>query len=451
MSENGKPEANLPDWPALRGPLPPAVAYERGIWGKAHGAHSDYRWLARSRDFARGRSQLGRQLNLGLEDRPCVATAWRVVDGACYAAGSYPSRAADAAGRRGFLEKQVLEWHRQGAAPAVAGAFLLLPEVAALDDEVWWSRRAAAAWSDPTFALPIAGPGDRLTASELRLAEELAAGLAELRRSNVGDKRLAELYAAILEGRRPACLRGLKEPLPPRALAALMLPLPRELADRLSLAAWMPSSRGALAELGRNWDVVVCPDGFAAAAESCGQAGDHARRLARALLLGNPEELGKHEQPSPEEPSWDDTTAEMRHDLTRTTDRLIEEDLWHVWRRHARLQPRERLTTALAWLTSEVWSRGNAPAARIDTWNEVLDDIGTLRSAHMKRLCRGGRHTWPWIPPHQRLQLADLSAMASSLGDLVLLAESIEPEMAERLDATSLYRNVLLEFRFGGH
>ena len=78
---------------------------ERGIWGKAHGARSDFRWLARSAGFARRHADLGRRLNLGLEDRPRAFAAWRRSAIPATAVAAYPSRATDAAGRAAFPRK----------------------------------------------------------------------------------------------------------------------------------------------------------------------------------------------------------------------------------------------------------------------------------------------------------------------------------------------------------
>lgn len=469
------PVSDLQAWPALHGSLPTRLRYERGIWGKAHGARSDFRWLARSPDFGSGGADLGRRLNLGLEDRPRVFTAWNVVGGSAYAITAYPSRATDASGRRGFLEKQILEWRRDQGEPAVAVALTLLVEAARLDDEDWWTRQSEVDWTNPESCLFLSQPDvleDGLSEdglSEDRLTENLAEGLAELR-SRVGEDALTGLYAGLLGERVPACLPQ-DEPLPPRALACLLLPLPRELADRLSISSWIPSKRQMPGDLARRWDLLAGPV-YETPIESREAVWEQARRMAQAVLRADPSELedvslsedglsedagagasvevvgSVHEFPTTS--SWHDWTSAMRRNLTRTTDRLIEQELWSVWRRHARLQPRERLTTALAWLTSEVWIQADAPPADIDTWNEVLDDIATLKSAHMKRLCRDWGPSWPWIPSHEGRQLADLAAMAANLGDLARLAESVESDLPGSLASQPLYRRVLEESRYAG-
>jgi hypothetical protein len=284
-------------WPAL-GPtpvLPATLEYERAVWGKVHGESSDFRWIARSGGFDSGLAQLHDQLTFGVEDRPAVAQLW-LGGGRCLAVGFYRSRAVDSSSRRDSLEKQVLAWRRPPAQPAALGASVLLPHVAALDDEVWWGREANQDWSDPSFSLPIAPDQHRpLGVGEPELAAAIGSGVEALQA--VPAQALAALYGHILSGRRPAFLPGLGQPLPPAALAALLLPLPRAIADRLSLAGWVPSGRVPLADLAARWDVVVLPpdrmDLAAAAAAEDPQpslAGHEERgwALARALLGNDP-------------------------------------------------------------------------------------------------------------------------------------------------------------------
>jgi hypothetical protein len=347
---------------------------------------------------------------------------------------TYPSRAADAAGRRGFLEKQVLEWHPEGDLPAAAAGFVLLSEAASFDDADWWPRREEASWSEPDFVLALDACSRPL--SPRRLVEEVEKGRQELLESGVGEDQLTELYGGILGSLRPARLEGLGASLPPRALASLLLPLPRSTADRLSLTGWIPSSRGNLEDLGQRWDAVVCPPECrtsAAVGDVDGLFLKAAQILSRALLDGDPGPLKGFEIPA--SLTWEEWTAAMYRDLGRTTDRLIEQGLWKGWRAQATLPPRERLTTAMAWLTSDVWSRPGAPVPSRETWEYVLGDVGSLDRKRMKQLCAGpeGRHTWPWIPRHEAKQLEDLEQMVTDPEAAELLARSIEPERGRLL------------------
>src|SRR5579864_2137562 len=222
-------------WPALVPPplLPVTLEYERAVWGKVHGESSDFRWIARSGGFDRSLAQLQGQLTFGVEDRPAVAQLW-LGGSRCLAVGLYPSRAVFSSGRRDSLEKQVLAWHRMPDLPAAMGALVLLPHVGALGDEVWWGREANEDWLDEAFSLPIgADQHQPLGVGEPELAVAIGRGVEALQA--VPEAALAALYGHILSGRRPALLPGLDQPLPPAALAALLLPLPRGIADQLSL------------------------------------------------------------------------------------------------------------------------------------------------------------------------------------------------------------------------
>lgn len=284
-------------WPALAGvsaaSLPHFLAVERAVWGKVHGARSDFRWIAASRGFAvRGRG-LERELAVGIEDRPVRFPFWRAAPGLHVAGSGYPSRARDASGRGGALEKQLLAWRAEHSVPAGAAALLLLPRAAELDDGAWWGRAAPAAWdADPRFVLDLGGPLE-VPVSERLLAEAAARGIADLRARLVpdGGAALAEVFGALLAGRRPVLCPLGDQPLEPEALAALLLPLDRERADGLSLAGWLPSSRPPRADLGGSWDVVVHAGGRSRTAEATA-TDPRTRAMAAALLAGDPSLLG---------------------------------------------------------------------------------------------------------------------------------------------------------------
>ena len=78
--------------------------------------------------------------------------------------------------------------------------------------------------------------------------------------SKIGEENLAVFYGSCLSRRRGFSLET-PEPLPPSALAALLLPLPREVADRLSVAGWYPSKRRQDVETRELWSVIFTPPG----------------------------------------------------------------------------------------------------------------------------------------------------------------------------------------------
>ena len=170
------------DWPEIAPVLPatgelPVLHVEHAVWGKAHGARSDFRWIAHSPGFPID-SDLPRQLNFGAEDQPVRTQLWRNLNGLCYAVSCYPSRATDWSGRGGFLEKQIWAWDPAGV-PAALGALLLLPRIARETDKVWWDRSDDAPWQDPGFALPL--PSEKIPIQEAEVAETVERGIEALR------------------------------------------------------------------------------------------------------------------------------------------------------------------------------------------------------------------------------------------------------------------------------
>lgn len=251
------------EWPALcRAPHEPApLVVERAVWGKAHAAATGYRWLAASKGFERGiAGALENELNVGSEDEPERMVLWRNLGDRCLAVLCCRSRAIDTTRREGFIEKQVLQWHRPAGMPAALGALLLLPKVSTLTDEIWWRQREALrADADAVLTIDAADhPAVQWTEEEL--ATTIADGREQLLAEVASLEALESFYVALLAGDRPACLAGNRRPLSAAALATLLLPMRTDLADGVSLAGWVPSSRAALSELATRWDgVVVTP------------------------------------------------------------------------------------------------------------------------------------------------------------------------------------------------
>ncbi len=284
-------------WPALDllgQQLPSELPYQRAVWGKVHGAATDYRWIAATGSFAQGQQGVERQLVLGTEDAPHKSQHWRTTGGVHYALQCYPSRAVDAAGRSGLLEKQVLEWRREPAVPAVLGSLALLPWIADWTDEVWWPARGEPRLLESDFTLELdAATCPPVPVSAEAVARAIASGIEQLQQL-VSVEVLGELYARLLSGQRGVPLGGLEAPLAPEALAALALPLPRKLADRLSLAGWLPSTRVDPAALADSWDLVAAGDpDLVPAGDTAPDPGRLRRglRMAKALFDRDPGRL----------------------------------------------------------------------------------------------------------------------------------------------------------------
>jgi hypothetical protein len=279
-------------WPALDlggQELPSRLTCERGVWGKVHGAATDFRWIAATANFEAQRTGLERELALGaadVVDRP--ATLWRTVGDTSYAVAFYPSLARDASGRTGFLERQVLEWKRPPGVPAAAAALLLLPAVASLEATDWSEKRPQIVWSqdEDVMDLDAAAP---LPVSTSAIQEAIERGVAMLAEATTLDA-LTELYASLLAGGRAVTLKGLSAPLSPQAMAALLLPLPRDVADRISIAGWLPSSwlsPSGVDELRHCWDFVLGGATAIPVDDSAQPTADHrqqAQVMARSLL-----------------------------------------------------------------------------------------------------------------------------------------------------------------------
>ena len=286
---------NALNWPALdlRGELLPSrLTYERGIWGKLHGAASDFRWIAATSALAAPTKRLEEELPLGSADVPETATLWRTLGDTCYAVAFYPSGAVDAAGRAGMLERQVLEWQRPPDVPAVLGALLLLPAASRLEPVESLAQPSGIQWSEEDHAKDLSGAAP-LQVSAANIDELVEQGLRMLVESTT-EEALADLYAALLAGGRAVSLRGLTAPLPPAAMASLLLPLPRDVADQISVAGWLPSSwlsESGAQELRRCWDLVLggatgIPAG-AATAPTADQL-SQAQSMAQSVFAGSP-------------------------------------------------------------------------------------------------------------------------------------------------------------------
>ncbi|HBL29427.1 MAG TPA: hypothetical protein DD490_21555 [Acidobacteria bacterium] len=277
---------SLAAWPALEGgSLPPRIDHERGVWGKVPGSSSDFRWIAASSAFPR-RERIEQQLVLGSEDAPRTATHWRSLGELYVAMATYASPAADAAGRSGFLEKQIFTWRRAAAIPATLGAMALLPRVAQTNAGIWWDRRGSFNGEDPLLLSPQDHAPFAVSLGELE--ETVETGFSELE-TTVSEESLAAFYARLIAGHRAVPLDGLAAPLGPEALAALLLPLPRDVADRLSVAGWLPSRRAGVESLQSCWNATLGGEApVAPATEPTPEHQERGRRLARAIFSRNP-------------------------------------------------------------------------------------------------------------------------------------------------------------------
>ncbi|MFH1468444.1 MAG: hypothetical protein ABIO70_28905 [Pseudomonadota bacterium] len=292
---------SLHAWPGLPSPLTTgSLRFSRAIYGKAHGAPTDFRWLARSPGFP---TEPGIEAALGLgpleRDLDQRGVHWSALGrGSFLAQSSYPSRARDADNRPCPLERQALLWQGQlGITPALA-ALLMLPWCSDNPgDDLWWPKRDDPAWSDPAYVLALgAGDAPALDLDPDLLADTVTRGLRALtRRLDLAQLTSFFLHALSPDARGPLVLSGLADPLSPAAMACLLLPLTPEQARPLSMAGWLYSSRVQAAELGAHWKVVFCgepPGGYQPPVQpSSGPLFARARACAQALIDGDPTPL----------------------------------------------------------------------------------------------------------------------------------------------------------------
>jgi len=140
--------------------------------------------------------------------------------------------------------------------------------------------------------------------------------------------------------------------------------------------------------------------------------------------------------------------ALMRQEPATTTAQLIRHDAWLDWRHAAdqTLDQGARRTLAMHWMTSPVFAELRTDAAwqrppqwrrhrtaaqptvavdtTLETWHQVLDDLGRLSRDDCRLLGRPQTH-WPWIHPFQWDQSQDLAARCDSLEALAELVASL--------------------------
>jgi hypothetical protein len=140
--------------------------------------------------------------------------------------------------------------------------------------------------------------------------------------------------------------------------------------------------------------------------------------------------------------------ALMREAPEPATARLIERGVWLDWRRRAGgdLDPQTRHRLAMTWLLSSALDglRGESarkcpPQWRLDperdasvpladvpmeTWTQVLDDLGSLGLDEVRRLTQPSIR-WPWLYPFAERQMCDLGARCATPEALAALAKAL--------------------------
>jgi hypothetical protein len=193
--------------------------------------------------------------------------------------------------------------------------------VVELEEQLGWELSDRPEWVRPDFSIFLEPESVEVTEKKAR--DNAIAGLADLRDAAGEESRLAALYSALQPGGQlPAILAGLHRPLKPEGVAALLLPLSREWADRLSLAGWLPSKQVDTESFRRLWDVLACNQPPAALRPAV-EITQEGREAARAVFDADPSRLcsrsgargapaGKAQLPSVVERLYDFATDESR-------------------------------------------------------------------------------------------------------------------------------------------
>jgi hypothetical protein len=247
----------LQAWPALEGELPAEIQALEARWQPGGGLAAGGSWREAS-------SELERWIHLlpipaaSATGAPGPVFFWRGGEPSCLVV-------EDTLGETGG--HRLLGWRPGSGQPAALGA-LQLPALLL--------RSARPFWQDGAAAQPAA-----LAVDPLELGSRIDAARNALLRA-ASQEALAAAYGALLSGAAAVPL-VVDAPLSAEALAGFLLPLPRSLADTLTIRGWPPAAGW------EGWGVIATPAASAApAAALAGRYRERGRRLAAALAAGRP-------------------------------------------------------------------------------------------------------------------------------------------------------------------
>jgi len=323
------------EWPALQeaSVSPRPVALDRGVHGKVQGDSNELRWLAASPGFLEASQDLERRLRIGKTHDRGFGLYWRALPDGCYAAMAImPSGVYDATDRPALIQRQVWLWSSSpGAARQAAPvqvALGLLGEMARLSEEAVWEGTPSSFWEDHRSMRAVEGLVKYPTGLDAPgLAEQLEQGREDL--AEVLDQaQLASIYQSLLVPEAPPMLVPLPRPLSPQALICLLLPLPRELADGVSLAGWLMSREVTPDVLEGNWDVAFCHADHERRVAPL-EPGGRARSMAEALIAGDPRRIRASDEDAPP-PGESRTAQDETPGLAEAAHSIEEIQVWWV-------------------------------------------------------------------------------------------------------------------------
>ena len=261
-------------WPGaeILGAARAPMEMERVIYGQVDGDRSPPRFVASTVSLLPDGLEkllLPRKVEFGRR-----ASCWRRDGARSLAISLQPGRDTESVFTPGIVESHALVWTRtrgpEDHRVALRAAWLLHHADAREAEDDWWPHRDNPNWERPSFRirLPLVGDATRSPSDEDlgRVMQLGLDGLSELARDSGGRKALVRLYCrlaareqdAVLARRAPGVLSGLERPLAPASLAALLLPLPPDMAARMSLMGWVLADAEDPGWLANQWDIVVC-------------------------------------------------------------------------------------------------------------------------------------------------------------------------------------------------
>lgn len=236
-----------------------SLSYPSITGGKAHGSRQDFRPLEIGKGIAAEDAEhlYNRELYVGSEDIPARGFFLRhLPDGRSLIGTSYPSRAQDAAGRSGFLEKQCVVVPKGTAFPHELSSLIASKN---LDGSRWWKNHESL---KPPQSQALTSPFTEVAFTPEALATALHEGKESLKAA-VSAENLNTFYAQLLESSREPAILVAEKPLTAEALAALLLPLPKQFAENISILGWVPSKTMDTGKLSEHWDAIVVSPGLA--------------------------------------------------------------------------------------------------------------------------------------------------------------------------------------------
>nr|VFK10228.1 MAG: hypothetical protein BECKLPF1236B_GA0070989_10138 [Candidatus Kentron sp. LPFa] len=322
------------NWPALEG-LPDdriQLEYRIGVWSKAPGAASDYRWIAKTPEFVADDRFIDDFYVSDTPERIGDTVLWKRTTEYFHAIHLYPSAARDSAGRSGIIERVFLQC-LVGKLPAAAVALLLLPKATKLGAELYQERLENIDWSDRKAYIELTENAcPTLPLDHTDLPDVIKQGV-EIVRAHFDLRKLGTFYASLLSEQRPCFFPDSNRTLSPEAVAALLLPLPRKLADEISLAPNIPEGHVDIAKLSEHWNVL--PARFSKEITDRKPLDQWAikegERLAESILRNDPDRLKVKNEPSikrnatatPEKIPWRNPVALMPVSLPSDTGWLV--------------------------------------------------------------------------------------------------------------------------------